>query len=113
MIEPTESESKAELDLFCDALIQIHKEIDAVAAGKQPADNNVLTNAPHTLGVMTADEWNMPYSRTEAAFPLAVLRQRHKFWPAVARVDNAYGDRNLVCVCPPVEAYSSPVPVEA
>lgn len=105
MIEPTESESKAELDLFCDAMIQIHKEIDQVASGKQPADNNVLSNAPHTLGVITADEWNYPYSRTEACYPLAELRHRHKFWPAVTRVDNAYGDRNLVCVCPPTESY--------
>jgi glycine dehydrogenase len=113
MIEPTESESKAELDLFCDAMIQIHKEIDQVATGKQPADNNLLSNAPHTLGVMTADEWTLPYTRTEAGFPLPVLRARHKFWPAVARVDNAFGDRNLVCVCPPIEAYSSPVEVEA
>ena len=107
MIEPTESESKAELDLFCDAMIQIHKEIDEVASGKQPMDNNVLSNAPHTLGVITADEWSYPYSRSEAGYPLASLRQRHKFWASVARVDNAYGDRNLVCVCPPIEAYAS------
>jgi glycine dehydrogenase len=105
MIEPTESESKAELDLFCDALIRIHKEIDEVAAGKYPADNNVLSNAPHTLGVITADDWTLPYSRSEAAYPLTVLRHRHKFWASVARVDNAYGDRNLVCVCPPIEEY--------
>lgn len=113
MIEPTESESKAELDLFCDALIQIHKEIDEIASGKKPADNNVLVNAPHTLGVITADEWSLPYSRSEAAYPIAELRHRHKFWPAVGRVDNAYGDRNLVCVCPPIEAYASPEAVEA
>jgi glycine dehydrogenase len=105
MIEPTESESKAELDLFCDALIKIHKEIDEVATGKYPADNNMLSNAPHTLGVITADDWTLPYSRAEAAYPLAVLRHRHKFWASVARVDNAYGDRNLVCVCPPIEEY--------
>ena len=69
--------------------------------------NNVLSNAPHTLGVITADEWNYPYSRSEAGYPLAELRHRHKFWASVARVDNAYGDRNLVCVCPPIEAYAS------
>lgn len=113
MIEPTESESKAELDLFCDALIHIHGEIDQVASGKYPADNNVLTNAPHTLGKVTADEWPYPYTRTEAAFPLPELRQHHKFWPAVGRVDNAFGDRNLVCTCPPIEAYATSEPVEA
>jgi len=113
MIEPTESESLAELDLFCDALIHIHKEIDQVSSGLQPADNNVLTNAPHTLGVITADEWNFPYSRSEAAFPLTMLRHRHKFWPSVARVDNAFGDRNLVCTCPPIESYATPEPVES
>ncbi len=107
MIEPTESESKAELDLFCEAMIQIRAEIDQVAAGKYPADQNPLTNAPHTLGMTTADEWPYPYSRREAAYPLAELKRHHKFWPSVARVDNAYGDRNLVCVCPPIEAYSS------
>ena len=113
MIEPTESESKAELDLFCDALIQIHNEIEKVHAGDQPADNNVLTNAPHTLGVITADEWAYPYTRAEAAYPLKQLRSVHKFWPSVGRVDNAYGDRNLICSCPPVEAYSVPETVEA
>ncbi|MEO5905792.1 MAG: glycine dehydrogenase (aminomethyl-transferring), partial [Saprospiraceae bacterium] len=113
MIEPTESESKVELDLFCDSLIQIHKEIDQVSSGSQPADNNVLSNAPHTLSVITADEWNLPYSRSEAAYPLPQLRDHHKFWPAVSRVDNAFGDRNLVCVCQPIEAYSSPETVEA
>jgi glycine dehydrogenase len=113
MIEPTESESKAELDLFCDALIQIHKEIDAIANGKHAADNNLLSNAPHTLGVITADDWTYSYSRSEAAFPLKVLRTHHKFWPSVGRVDNAYGDRNLICSCPPVEAYSVAEPAEA
>lgn len=113
MIEPTESESKAELDLFCDALIQIHKEIDQIASGLQPADNNVLVNAPHTLGIITADEWELPYTRTEAAFPIPELKHHHKFWPAVGRVDNAFGDRNLVCTCPPIEAYASPETIEA
>lgn len=106
MIEPTESESKAELDLFCDALIQIRKEIDEVASGAMPADNNVLVNAPHTLAEVTADEWFYPYSRSAAAYPLDILRQRHKFWTSVSRIDNAYGDRNLVCTCVPIEAYA-------
>ena len=107
MIEPTESESKAELDLFCDALIEIHKEINDVASGKMPVENSVLSNAPHTLSDITADDWKYPYSRSEAAYPLPSLRHRHKFWPSVARVDNAFGDRNLVCTCPPIESYSS------
>ena len=113
MIEPTESESKAELDLFCDALIQIHAEINEVISGKAAADNNVLSNAPHTLADLTADQWNYPYSRSTAAYPLPLLRHRHKFWASVARVDNAFGDRNLVCTCPPIEAYSSSETVEA
>jgi glycine dehydrogenase len=113
MIEPTESESKAELDLFCDALVQIHAEINEVIAGKADQHNSVLSNAPHTLSDLTADDWNYPYSRTKAGYPLPQLRHRHKFWPSVARVDNAYGDRNLVCTCPPVESYSSPEQVEA
>jgi glycine dehydrogenase len=113
MIEPTESESKMELDLFCDAMIQIHKEIDQVISGARPAEENVLVNAPHTLEMLTADEWLYPYTRTEAAYPLSVLRTRHKLWAPVARVDNAYGDRNLVCVCPPIEAYMSSEPIEA
>ena len=100
MIEPTESESKAELDLFCDALIQIHTEINEVILGKAAADNNVLSNAPHTLADLTSDEWKYPYSRSTAAYPLPQLRHRHKFWASVARVDNAFGDRNLVCTCP-------------
>jgi glycine dehydrogenase len=107
MIEPTESESKAELDLFCESMIQIHGEINQVASGKQPADNSVLFNAPHTIGDVTADEWNYPYSRSTAAFPLPQLRHRHKFWPSIGRVDNAYGDRNLVCTCVPIEAYAT------
>ena len=113
MIEPTESESKAELDLFCDALIQIHAEINEVISGTAAADNNVLSNAPHTLAELTSDQWNYPYSRSTAAYPLPQLRHRHKFWASVARVDNAFGDRNLVCTCPPIEAYSSSETVEA
>lgn len=112
MIEPTESESKAELDLFCDALIQIHKEIDSIQSGRQPKDSNVLVNAPHTLDVITSDDWTLPYTRSEAAYPIVSLRNQHKFWPSVGRVDNAYGDRNLVCVCPPIESYATSEPVE-
>ena len=105
MIEPTESESKAELDRFCDALLQIKQEIDEVARGEANAESNVLTNAPHTLEDLTVDEWNYPYTREKAAYPLPYLRQGYKFWAAVGRVDNAHGDRNLVCTCVPIEAY--------
>ncbi len=104
MIEPTESEPKAELDRFIDAMIQIRKEIEKVETQKIDAANNPLVNSPHTAHVLTASEWNHPYSREEAAFPLAWVRQ-NKIWPAVGRVDNAYGDRNIVCTCPPLEDY--------
>src|SRR5437870_2156242 len=100
MIEPTESESKEELDRFCDALISIRQEIREVEQGKQPRGNNLLTNAPHTLEDVIADTWDRPYARERAAFP-AVWTRSHKVWPSVSRVDGAYGDRNLVCVCPP------------
>jgi len=105
MIEPTESESKEELDRFCDALIAIRAEIREIEEGRQPRGNNLLTNAPHTLEDVIADAWDRPYARERAAFPAAWTRQ-HKVWPSVGRVDGAYGDRNLVCVCPPVEAYA-------
>ncbi len=105
MIEPTESESKAELDRFCDALLQIRQEIDEVAAGAYDPDDNMLHNAPHTIDVIGADEWPYKYSRSKAAFPLPYLRQGWKFWATVGRIDQAYGDRNLVCVCPPIESY--------
>ena len=105
MIEPTESEDKAELDRFCDALLQIRKEIDEVAEGKYDAQNNVLHNSPHTAQVVTADEWNYPYSREKAAYPMAYLREGRKFWPFVGRIQSAYGDRNLICACVPIEAY--------
>lgn len=101
MIEPTESESKAEMDRFCDAMISIKKEIDNVS---KDDENNVLKNAPHTLDMITANEWYLPYSREKAAFPLDYVRE-NKFWPSVRRVDDAYGDRNLVCSCVPIEAY--------
>lgn len=105
MIEPTESESKAELDRFCDALINIHREIKKVESGEWEKQNNPLKNAPHSLKTICADEWNFPYSRTEAAFPLPYLKE-HKFWPSVSRINNTYGDRNLICTCEPVEAYA-------
>ncbi len=101
MIEPTESESKEEIDRFCDAMISIRKEIDSVS---KEDDNNVLKNAPHTLDMITGDEWYYPYSRETAAFPLEYIRE-NKFWPGVRRVDDAYGDRNLICSCTPIEAY--------
>ncbi|MEJ7677754.1 MAG: aminomethyl-transferring glycine dehydrogenase subunit GcvPB [Segetibacter sp.] len=104
MIEPTESEPKTEIDHFCDALIQIHEEIMAIGNGSADKTDNVLKNAPHSLQVITADEWNHPYTRSQAAFPLEYLRQ-NKFWPAISRVNNTYGDRNLICTCEPIEAY--------
>ncbi len=105
MIEPTESESRAELDRFCETMIAIHAEIEAITAGRQPRTNNLLKNAPHTAQVVTASEWTRPYSREEAAFPSPWVRD-HKFWPSVSRIDETYGDRNLICTCPPVESYS-------
>ncbi len=105
MIEPTESESKSELDRFCDALIAIHGEMRQIADGRMDRANNPLKQAPHPADVVCADAWNRPYSRETAAFPSAAARQ-YKFWPAVARIDNVYGDRNLVCTCAGVEAYA-------
>jgi glycine dehydrogenase len=105
MIEPTESENLDELDRFCDALLSIHEEIDEVARGEYPVENSVLHNAPHTANVITADEWTKPYSRQKAAYPLPYLKHGMKFWPAIGRVNNAFGDRNLVCTCPPMESY--------
>ena len=106
MIEPTESESKAELDRFCDALIAIHAEMQRIASGEWPRDNNPLKHAPHTAAVVSADKWDHPYSRELAAYPAPWLRE-HKFWPYVGRIDNVYGDRNLVCSCLPMEAYET------
>jgi glycine dehydrogenase len=105
MVEPTESECKAELDRFCDAMIAIRGEIAAIERGQADRANNPLKHAPHTAAVVTATEWDRPYSREQAAFPAPWLRA-HKYWPPVARVDNAYGDRNLVCACPPIEDYA-------
>ncbi|MDP9324093.1 MAG: aminomethyl-transferring glycine dehydrogenase, partial [Acidobacteriota bacterium] len=104
MIEPTESEAKDELDRFCDALIAIRAEIQAVVDGSADPKDNVLKNAPHTADEVTSDDWTHPYTRQQAAFPLPYVRDS-KFWPAVARIDNPYGDRNLICSCPPMEAY--------
>ena len=105
MIEPTESESKDELDRFCDALIAIRHEIQAVIDGTADRADNVLKHAPHTLRAVTADTWTRPYTREQAAYPLPFVRA-NKVWPAVARIDNAHGDRNLVCACVPIEAYA-------
>ena len=105
MIEPTESESLAELDRFCDALIAIHGEMQAVAQGESDAQNNPLKNSPHTAQEIAGAEWPHPYSRNTAAFPSTWTRQT-KFWPSVGRVDNVYGDRNLVCSCVGMAAYT-------
>lgn len=104
MIEPTESENKQELDRFCDALISIYEEIKSVENGESDKTDNVLKNAPHTLAVITEDEWKHSYSRSKAAFPLPYLHE-NKFWPSVSRVNNTYGDRNLICTCEPIESY--------
>jgi glycine dehydrogenase len=106
MIEPTESESKEELDRFIEALKSIKQEIDQVAEGALPEDNNPLVNAPHPIQEITANEWSYPYEREQAAYPLPYLKEGYKFWVTVGRVDNAYGDRNLVCTCPPMELYA-------
>lgn len=104
MIEPTESEPKHELDRFCDAMIAIRAEIDAIATGKADRQNNLLKNAPHTARQIAAEKWDRGYSREQAAFP-ALWTREHKFWPSVARIDNVYGDRNLFCSCPPIEKF--------
>jgi glycine dehydrogenase len=104
MVEPTESESKQELDRFCDALIAIRAEIAEIETGQVDRQNNLLKNAPHTAAALMAAEWDKPYSREKGAYPTAWTRD-NKFWPAVGRVDNAYGDRNLVCSCLPMDAY--------
>jgi glycine dehydrogenase len=106
MVEPTESESKMELDRFCDAMIAIRKEIAAVESGDMDAEDNPLKNAPHTSEMVTTDTWSHPYTREVAAFPAPWVKG-HKFWPPVARIDNVYGDRNLICACPPIEEYES------
>jgi glycine dehydrogenase len=105
MIEPTESESKEELDRFCRAMISIHAEMKAIESGEADPKNNLLKNAPHTAEVVASDRWDRPYSREQAAFPAPWTRE-NKFWPAVGRIDNVYGDRNLVCACPSMEEYA-------
>jgi len=105
MIEPTESEPKGELDRFCDALIAIRREIEDVVTGRADAKDNVLKNAPHTAAAVSINDWSHPYSREQAAYPLPWVRAS-KFWPSVGRIDNPYGDRNLICICPPIEAYA-------
>ena len=105
MVEPTESESKEELDRFCDAMISIRQEIAAIEAGEMDAQNNALKNAPHTAEALMVSEWNHPYSREAAAYPTAWTKE-YKFWPSVGRIDNAFGDRNFVCSCVPMDAYS-------
>ena len=104
MIEPTESEDKAELDRFCDALLSIRQEIRDIEEGKMDKKNNALKNAPHTQAMVVISEWNKPYTREQAAFPMYYVTQ-NKFWPSVARVNNTYGDRNLICTCEPIESY--------
>ena len=106
MIEPTESEPKHELDRFCDAMISIRTEMQAIADGKQDRQSNLLKNAPHTARQIASDKWDRPYSREQAAFPAPWTRD-HKFWPAVGRIDNVYGDRNLFCSCPPVDEFEN------
>jgi glycine dehydrogenase len=105
MVEPTESESKAELDRFCEAMIAIREEIRAIETGTADATDNILKHAPHTAAVLITNDWERPYSRQQAAYPSEWTRQ-HKFWPSVERIDDAYGDRNLVCSCLPIDAYS-------
>jgi glycine dehydrogenase len=105
MVEPTESESKAELDRFCDALVAIRQEIAAVESGEAEQANNVLKHAPHTAAVVTADDWDRPYSRQTAAYPLEYVKER-KFWPSVGRVNDSQGDRTLICSCPSIEEYA-------
>jgi len=107
MVEPTESEPKEELDRFCDAMIAIRREIQAVVDGNADQKDNVLKNAPHTAEAVAANEWTHPYSREQAAFPLPFVRAK-KFWPSVGRIDNPFGDRNLMCSCPPVSAFAEP-----
>ncbi len=105
MIEPTESETKAELDRFCDALLSIRQEIRQIEEGNADKANNLLKNAPHTASVVMTENWGKPYTREQAAYPLAYVKA-NKFWASVSRIDSAYGDRNLVCACEPTDSYA-------
>ena len=105
MVEPTESESKEELDRFIEAMKGIRSEIKGVAEGMLDAEDNVLVNSPHPISEITANDWSHKYSREDAAYPANYLRTGNKFWAVVSRVDNAFGDRNLICTCPPLSAY--------
>jgi glycine dehydrogenase len=105
MIEPTESESKAELDRFCEAMFAIREEIRAVEEGESDPHDNPLKGAPHTAQTVSSDEWDRAYSREQAAYPAPWVKE-FKFWPAVGRIDNVYGDRHIVCTCAPIEAYA-------
>jgi glycine dehydrogenase len=105
MVEPTESESKAELDRFCQAMIAIRGEIDEIVAGRADKKDNIIKRAPHTAKAVVSSDWNRPYTREQAAYPLPWVRD-NKFWPSVAKIDNVYGDKNLVCACPPVASYN-------
>jgi glycine dehydrogenase len=104
MVEPTESESKAELDRFIHAMSMIHEEIVAIEKKQMLLENSPLTNAPHTVETLLSEKWDKPYSREQAAYPAKWLRA-NKFWPPVSRVDNAYGDKNVMCACPPLSEY--------
>jgi glycine dehydrogenase len=105
MIEPTESESKEELDRFCSAMISIRKEIDEIISGEADKEDNVIKNAPHTAKSVLTSNWKHSYSREKAVYPLKWV-QDNKFWPSVARIDNVRGDKNLICACPPIKAYA-------
>ena len=107
MVEPTESEPKREIDRFCEAMIAIAGEVERIAKGEWPQDDNPLANAPHTAAETLAGEWKHPYSRLEAAYPAGDVDTLVKYWPPVSRIDNVAGDRNLVCSCPPIEALAS------
>jgi glycine dehydrogenase len=107
MVEPTESESKEELDRFCSAMIAIKMEIDEIISGKADKEDNVIKNAPHTAKSVISDDWKHSYSREKAVYPLKWVKDA-KFWPSVAKIDNAHGDRNLICACPPIEDYAEP-----
>jgi len=105
MIEPTESESKAELDRFCEAMIKIREEIRAIETGKLSVEDSPLHNAPHPQHYVINSKWTQKYTREEAVYPLPFVK-RNKWWPTVGRVDNVFGDRNLICTCPPIEDYT-------